>query len=72
MKFGGREIRLSKNDMETAGIYFNYKTLKPNSSDLKSLIDANVQARAEAQGFSDMIKNYEGLTGDNADYRALE
>lgn len=72
MKFGGREIRLSKNDMESSGIYFNYKNLKPNISDLKSLIDANVQARAEAQGFSDMLKNFEGLVGDNADYRALE
>jgi hypothetical protein len=71
MKFGGREIRLSKNDMDKAGIYFNYKGLKPDTGDLRSLIDANVQARAEAQGFQDMNK-FAKLVGDNADYRALE
>lgn len=71
MKFGGREIRLSKNDMDKADIYFNYKGLKPDASDIRSLIDANVQARATAQGFQDISK-FEKLVGDNADYRALE
>ncbi len=71
MKFGGREIRLSKNDMDKSGIYFNYGNLKPDTSDIRSLIDANVQARAEAQGFNDMSK-FAKLVGENADYRALE
>jgi len=71
MKFGGREIRLSKTDMDDAGIYFNYENLKPDSGDLRSLIDANVQARAEAQGLQDMTK-FTKLVGDNADYRCLE
>jgi len=71
MKFGGREIRLSKNDIEKAGIYFNYKDLKPDTGDIRSLIDANVQARITAQGLGDFTK-FEKLVGDNADYRALE
>jgi len=71
MKFGGREIRLSKNDMDKAGIYSNYNGLKPDTSDIRSLIDSNVRARAEAQGYSDTSK-FDKLVGDNADYRALE
>ena len=71
MKFGGREIRLSKNDMDKAGIYFNYKGLKPDTSDIRSLIDANAQARAQAQGYEDNNK-FAKLVGENADYRALE
>jgi len=71
MKFGGREIRLSKNDMDKSGIYFNYKGLKPDTSDIRSLIDANAQARAQAQGYEDNNK-FAKLVGENADYRALE
>jgi hypothetical protein len=71
MKFGGREIRLSKLDMKKSGIYQNYSGLKPDTSDIRSLIDANVMARANAQGLEDISK-FSKLTGDNADYRALE
>jgi len=72
MKFGGREIRLSKSDMDKAGIYFNYAGLKADtSSDIRSLVDANTQARAEAQGLADMSK-FSKLIGANADYRCLE
>jgi hypothetical protein len=71
MKFGGREIRLSKSDMDKAGIYFNYQGLKPDTADIRSLIDANVQARNQAQGFNDVTK-FEKLVGDNADYRVVE
>lgn len=71
MKYGGREIRLSKNDMEKAGIYFNYKGLKPDTTDIRSVVDANAQARMEAQGYTDMSK-FEQLTGENADFRVLE
>lgn len=71
MKFGGREIRLSKADMKSAGIYFNYNDLKPDNGDLRSLIDANVQARTAAQGLDDVSK-WSKLVGENADYRCLE
>ncbi len=71
MKFGGREIWLSKDDMNKAGIYFNYDGLKPDTTDIRSVVDANAQARMEAQGFSDVSK-FLKLTGDNVDYRILE
>jgi hypothetical protein len=71
MKFGGREIRLSKLDMDKAGIYFNYNTLKPDTTDSRSLIDQNVMARADAQGLASVNK-YDNLSGDNADVRLLE
>lgn len=71
MKFGGREIRLSKADMDSAGIYFNYKNLKPDNGDLRSLVDANTQTRANAQGLQD-VSRWSKLVGDNADYRCLE
>ena len=71
MKFGGREIRLSKDDMDKAGIYINYDGLKADTSDIRSVVDANVQARADAQGFNDMSK-FAKLIGGNADYRLLE
>ena len=72
MKFGGREIRLSKTDMDKAGIYSNYGGLKPDTTDIRSLVDAGSQARAEAQGYTDMSKLSAKLVGDNADYRCLE
>lgn len=71
MKFGGREIRLSTTDMEKAGVYFDFKGLKPDTTDARSLIDQNKQARAEAQGLTDTSK-FSKLTGDNADFRVLE
>jgi len=71
MKFGGREIRLSKLDMDNAGIYFNYKGLKPDTTDIRSLVDASAQARQQADGTGDVSK-FSDLKGDNADYRCLE
>lgn len=71
MKFGGREIRLSKNDMKEAGIYFDYELLKTDDGDIRSLIDANSQARRDAQGLGDVSK-FQNLVGDNADCRVLE
>jgi hypothetical protein len=71
MRFGGREIRLSINEMRKAGIYFDFEKLKPDDTDITSLIDANVQARAEAQGFTDVSK-FENIIGENADSRVLE
>jgi hypothetical protein len=71
MKFGGREIRLSQMDMDRAGIYFNYKNLKPDTTDIRSLVDQSAQARGEAQGTGDVSK-FADLKGDNADSRCLE
>lgn len=71
MKFGGREIRLSKLDMDRAGIYYNYDNLKPDTTDVRSLVDASAQARQAAQGTGDVSK-FADLKGDNADYRCLE
>ncbi len=71
MRFGGREIRLSKLEMDQAGIYFNYKDVKPSPFDLHSLIDQNAMARMTAQGLGDYSK-IDQLTGDNADCKALE
>ena len=71
MRFGGREIRLSKADMDKMGIYFNYKDLQPQRTDIRSLVDMDIQARAQAQGFTDMSR-FESLHGDNADFRILD
>jgi len=72
MRHGGREILLSKDDMDKAGIYFNYKDLKADSGDVRSLLDANMRARAMAQGLGDPVSKFENLTGTNVNYRALE
>ena len=58
--------------MEEAGVYFNLDGLKPDSSDVNSLIDANEMARQEAQGYSNTAKFQGELKGDNATYRLLE
>lgn len=71
-RFLGREIRLTKGEMEEAGVYFNLDGLKPDSSDVNSLIDANEMARQEAQGYSNTAKFQGELKGDNATYRLLE
>lgn len=71
-RFMGREIRLSKADMEEAGVYFNIDDLKPDSTDLRSLVDANEQARQEAQGFANTAKYQGELKGDNATMKCLE
>jgi len=71
MRFGGREIRLTKGEMKNAGIYFDYNNLKFDTTDLRSLIDKMAQARAEAQGLADVSK-WHKLTGENGDNRLLE
>jgi len=71
MRFGGREIRMTKGDMRDSGIYFNFKGLRSDTTNLNSLLDAYSQARAEAQGLGS-IKGMDELEGDNADYRVLE
>lgn len=67
----GREIRLTKCEMKEAGYYFNFQDLKPDDTDITSLVDANTSIRNEAQGYSD-AKVPESLKGDNATHRILE
>ena len=67
----GREIRLTKSEMKEAGYYFNFQDLKPDDTDITSLVDANTSIRNEAQGYSD-AKVPESLKGDNATHRILE
>jgi hypothetical protein len=71
-RFIGREIRLTKTDMEDAGVYFNLDKLKLDDVDIRSLVDRNQQLRQEAQGFSDTAKFQGELKGDNATYRLVE
>lgn len=71
-RFIGREIRLTKYEMEEAGVYFNYKNLKGANSNLNSLVDRNQQLRAEAQGFTDTTKFNANLMGDNQTFLLLE
>ena len=71
LKFGGREIRLTKNEMKMSKIYFDYENLKIDTSDIRSLVDQNMQARAEAQGTADVAK-WMSLTGENGSHRLLE
>jgi hypothetical protein len=70
MKFGGREIRLSKDDMRKAGVYSNFENLKTDNVDINSLVDKGLLARAEAQGLGDISKRFN--EGDSGDYRCLE
>lgn len=71
-RFLGREIRLTKDEMKEAGVYFNFDTLKPDSNDVNSLIDRNEQLRQEAQGYANTTRFTGELKGDNATYRLLE
>ena len=71
-RFIGREIRLTKYEMDEAGVYFNYGALKPDQTNINSLVDRNQQLRAEAQGFADTMRFNGNLTGDNATLLLLE
>jgi len=71
-RFLGREIRLTKQEMTDAGIYFNFDDLKTDSTDINSLIDKNEQVRQEAQGFANTTGRQNDLKGDNGTYRLLE
>ena len=70
MRYGGREIRLTQNEMDEAGIYFNYKDLKDDTKDVNSVVDRNMELRAQAQGLG-VVAN-KSLAGENKDFRLLE
>lgn len=71
-RFIGREIRLSKQDMKDAEVYFDYETLKPDKSNLNSLVDRNRELRQQAQGYSDTRNLNTSLEGDNETYLLRE
>lgn len=72
-KFMGREVRLSKYEMEDAGVYFNYSDLKNEStaSDINSFLDQAEVLTQDARGYQ-QISKFTGLKGDTADHRVLE
>lgn len=70
-RFIGREIRLTKEEMKTAGVYFNFDNLKQDSTQINSLVDRNKQLRAQAQGYADTMARGETL-GDSSTYLLTE
>jgi len=70
-RFMGREVRLTKYDMEDAGTYFNYDKLKNETKDLRSFTDEAESLSQEARGYQQTSK-FSGLKGDNVDHRVLE
>lgn len=72
MRYGGREIRLYKNDMDASKVYFNYEGIKPFAGDPHSLIDTSEQARRAAQGYDETNQGTNAVLGENSEIRALE
>lgn len=70
-RFLGREIRMTKDEMDDLDVYFNFKDLKPDGTSTKSLVDENMRIMAEAAGLSDVSK-FSTLKGDNASMRLVE
>lgn len=70
-RFLGREIRMTKDEMDELDVYFNYDNLKASGTNTKSLVDENMRIMAEAAGLSDISK-FSSLKGDNVTYRLLE
>jgi len=70
-RFFGREVCMSKKDMEDNPNFFkdiDWTTMKYGVS-TQSLVDAAVQARADAQNLTDQSRmTKEALLGDNAEY----
>ena len=67
MRFGGREVLLTKETMEEAGDYENLNSLKNDTgTSLSSLYEEAKRQRREAQGFSDLFNRQEG------EYRVLQ
>lgn len=65
-RFFGREIRLSKYQMEEDGVYENIEDLGPGTDGRSnSQVDDNIRARRDAQGYDDFR---EKLCGDNQTY----
>lgn len=71
LRFWGREIRLTINEMRQAGVYFNFDDLKPDVADIKSFLDEASRLRDDAQGHTN-IQRLMVNRGENADHKLLE
>lgn len=72
LRFFGRPIRMTRGDMDKAGVYFNYGNLKPDVFDIKNPLDMATQARDGASGHDTAVNALRSLKGDNADHLLLE
>lgn len=72
MRFGGREISLTKKQMRDSGIYFNFEDLKGDESDPNSVLDRNKELRSEAQGLNNPILKTGSNLKENEDFKLLE
>ncbi len=72
MRFGGREIRLTKKEMKDARIYFGINDIKGDKNDVNSIIDRNAELRSDAQGLGSPTLRNNTLEGENKDFRILE
>lgn len=72
MRFGGREVRLTKGQMESNPEYFNLDKLKKTgSANALSITFQATQARKQAQGLANLA-NWEGTLEDNYEYPILQ
>ncbi|MFA7287056.1 MAG: hypothetical protein WC052_05335 [Patescibacteria group bacterium] len=72
MRFGGRPIRMSKQQMKDAGYYFNIDDVK-GSGDTKSVGAQVQQARNDAQGLeSTTMASQQASLGSNQSYELIE
>lgn len=71
-RFIYRELKLTKQQMEDHGEYFNLDKLQKDSkNDTKSPLDEYMRQSAEANGLGDTAK-HQNVDGDNATYRLRE
>ncbi len=73
MRYGGREICLTTNEMRNAGTYHNFEDLKNDTSeDTKSLYENARRAQGDASGTEVNPKTSAITVGDNVKHRMLE
>ena len=70
LRMWGYEIRMTKNQMREAGVYFNLDQIKSDSGS-QSVVDENSALRDEAQGRDNVNAKFE-LKGENKEYRILK
>ena len=71
MRFGGREIALTKRELEESKLYSNIDINNSKYTDLNSLMDRARQARDDAQGRGNSTNKYDNI-GNNTEIRGWE
>lgn len=71
-RFLGREMRMTRTEINRAGRFFNLDKLGKATNDFQSMIEDNIQARKDAQGFSNSKFQKDQLRGENQEFRLLE